>query len=343
MAIALWTIAFETLNSWLSISVICSKTYTGLWTAVSHHDTQTSGLAKHSIDLKRASPEKSQLQYSDTDEVRESVVTTSSHADNEATSDDDDDDDDDDFSDDGANDYNDNSQTSGIALLNSATDIIDKLFKVAMQIRNPTTRNTSSKAKSYKSIDPDSGIDLFEAFTKFDEQHVEELFLSYRSSPAPSDDNSKYEKTTQRLTREEKALVSRFARANTNRRRTFGYWRRHEEKRRAEPVPSNPFPSNTMTNKFSIPTTVTALPSGIHGLRLDDQKSAASVQTYVPRPSASDDDTVEVPDVPKDLHGKKEFSCPYCFMLCSEKMLKGNRWRSVIIERSLNRSYRSFS
>ena len=75
-------------------------------------------------------------------------------------------------------DYEDDSEVGTI--FKSATDIIDRLYKLAIKIRNPKTRLSSSKAVTFKKVDEDTGIDLIQEFAQAETRHVEELFWDHR-------------------------------------------------------------------------------------------------------------------------------------------------------------------
>lgn len=69
-------------------------------------------------------------------------------------------------------------------LLGSIRDPIDRLFKVSIRIRNPSTRLRSSKAIRYQQVDEEAGVDFLQAVQRFDYDYVSSLFLQYRKSKA---------------------------------------------------------------------------------------------------------------------------------------------------------------
>jgi hypothetical protein len=96
-------------------------------------------------------------------------------------------------------------------------DIIDNLYKLSVRIRTPTIRSRSLKAATYKPKDPETGVDILDAYANYDLQHVKEL-LSYLRQPHEEDSqNDDYEYLTIRL-----------GAAITLRRRQFKYWKRRE-------------------------------------------------------------------------------------------------------------------
>jgi hypothetical protein len=66
-------------------------------------------------------------------------------------------------------------------LLASVVDILDGLFKLSTIIRNPATRLLSSKANSFRQIDPDSRIELIDAFGHCDHDYVLSATYQYQS------------------------------------------------------------------------------------------------------------------------------------------------------------------
>ncbi|UKZ93390.1 uncharacterized protein TrAFT101_008304 [Trichoderma asperellum] len=145
-------------------------------------------------------------------------------------------------------------------LLGSIKDPIDRLYKLAVWIRNPATRLTSSKARNFKQIDPESNVDLFESYENHDYDYVSSLFLEYekhkalQEAPAveckdknpvggdrDADDKDHVWEPIRgvlKLHKErilhcsESYLVRRIARANGRRRQQFAYWKRHQDKLR---------------------------------------------------------------------------------------------------------------
>jgi hypothetical protein len=155
-------------------------------------------------------------------------------------------------------------------LLASIIDVIDRLFKLATLIRNPSTRHLSSRAKLYRKPDPESGVDLIAAFGHYDHDYVVSVFRHYqslvpedtrqqyvglfqtappvneqwhitadcgfcsaRTDPMTECDSSGQEQQTQSWVEAEHGaltLIHRFAKANNRRRQQFGYWKEHRAK-----------------------------------------------------------------------------------------------------------------
>ncbi|KAK1774720.1 hypothetical protein QBC45DRAFT_424228 [Copromyces sp. CBS 386.78] len=72
-------------------------------------------------------------------------------------------------------------------LVEGVRDPIDRLFKLAVWIRNPSSRITSPKVLRYRLLDPETGVDLLDVFKEFDYDYVSSLFLEFRKSKARAD------------------------------------------------------------------------------------------------------------------------------------------------------------
>ncbi|KAL7915417.1 hypothetical protein GGI35DRAFT_436809 [Trichoderma velutinum] len=180
-------------------------------------------------------------------------------------------------------------------LLDSIKDPIDRLYKMAVWIRNPATRMPSTKARNVQQVDEQTKVDLFKSFESFDYDHVSSLFLEYEKNKAlqenptahPHDAVSDYEafdeeqvwepiRKTLELNRmkisngNESYLVRRIARANGLRRQQFAYWKKHRDKLREHAtvtveVPTHNLPTTSQmiqseddkNEKFRVPLSVT--------------------------------------------------------------------------------------
>lgn len=247
------------------------------------------------------------------------------------------------------NDYENDSEVETI--FKTVTDIIDRLYKLAVKIRNPKTRLATSKAVTFKEVDEDTGIDLIQEFVQVDTRHVEELFWDHRrvdieDPECLSEERRDWERRPRELLEADHQIISRLVRANIRRRQQFGYWRRHRSKNAQEtarilkisnrPVersyPSRLLPdrqpslSEQHSKMFSRPSTATYLhtPATIN---ISDDASTMSVRTLIPNARNIQDEQADVPHPPNSLQGTKHFQCPYCFTLCSKSTLKDEAWR----------------
>jgi hypothetical protein len=143
-------------------------------------------------------------------------------------------------------------------LLEGIKDPIDRLYKLAVWIRNPATRLASSKARNFKQIDEQTNIDLFESYKNFDYDYVSSLFLEYEKHKALQENATTEYKGKASVSVDEEVdssdhvwepirgvlevnkrkisngtesyLVRRISRANGRRRQQFAYWKRHKDK-----------------------------------------------------------------------------------------------------------------
>ena len=99
--------------------------------------------------------------------------------------------------------------------MQEVTDIINRLYRIASKTRSPSVRTVSSKALTFRSIDPDTGVNVFEQFAIFDAQCVRETFRSLGRAGDNLDQHH---------------LVLRLSRAMTTRRRIFAHRKRPQAK-----------------------------------------------------------------------------------------------------------------
>ena len=212
------------------------------------------------------------------------------------------------------------------ALLENAKLIIDRLYKLSFKIRNPATRLGFSKARDYRAIDEETGVDVMRRYAYYDLQHVTEIMEQYRQkSPVESENHD---------------LVLRLARANTNRRRQFGQWRRHQMKMEnielvcvpernrkyiTEAAPS-PFKSPRGPEKgpLSLPSTATKVDD--NNVDLNDTASAISTSTYAVIFTEDNKNGVSIPPLPEKFRTGNEFECPFCHVLCSRHLASKTLW-----------------
>ena len=97
--------------------------------------------------------------------------------------------------------------------LGNAKLIIDRLYKLSFKIRNPATRLGFSKARGFRKIDEETGVDVIDQYASFDLRHVTDIVAMYWRRSQEEYENH--------------YLVQRLAKANTHRRRQFGQWQRH--------------------------------------------------------------------------------------------------------------------
>ncbi len=197
--------------------------------------------------------------------------------------------------------------------------IIDRLYKLAFRIRNPATRLGFSKALAYQDIDEDSGVELIHEFSKLDLLHLREVFGDLQRCPPQCFDTN--------------FLVQRLANANTRRRQQFRYWRDHKLKLEGRLTMAKPQEDGVVTSKLTneafspseVRSTTTATRLEQSKTELDDNVSLMSASTNavaLQRPDRKN----KVSPLPKSFRMKKEFECPYCFILCSRHTLGTRAW-----------------
>lgn len=241
-------------------------------------------------------------------------------------------------------------------------DIIDGLYRIATKIRNPATRLQSAKARAFRRVDPDTGVNVIDAYKILDLRHIKELLCEYRAlKPADLGCEPVFEPKYRDDSRKsiilndfEEQWACQLAQANTFRRQQFGHWRKHRDKNIKETVsalsqlallsssqkiPSDNFKKILPAALLPGPKTMAALsrPSTASYLQnparfgSDDVLSTTSTRTVAPRALDVRDEQVEVPSPPEAIKRAAEierhFSCPYCFTLCSASQLQPDAWR----------------
>lgn len=204
--------------------------------------------------------------------------------------------------------------------------IIDRLYKLSFKIRNPATRLGFSKARSYREMDEETGVDLMDGYASFDLRHVAEIFArdGWRSQEEC----------------EEYYLVQRLARANTHRRQQFGQWRRHRLKLESTEMAfaqkmetQMKKPANTELldvtqgsekGTFSLPSTATRLDE--YHVDISDTASVSSGSSFAISFTEDNENGIDIPPLHEGLCTGKDFECPYCHILCSKSVSKSKAW-----------------
>lgn len=258
-------------------------------------------------------------------------------------------------------------------LLEGVKDPIDRLFKLAVWIRNPSSRAVSQRVLHYRLIDQESGVDLLDAFKKLDYDYASSLFLEFRKSRARADNSeaeplpldkgvgvdlvwepirtvlSQYKQECSKGT--ESFLVHRIAGANVRRRQQFAYWKNHRSKlvhhsttaidqlktQRTQEIHApiamaatgTQLPLNDPLVPLAVAQSVTTA-SRLDALRVatwNDQATVASVSEYTASAWQPGKEELGFPAPPTHLSDGKFFECPYCFTICSSRLLSDRAWR----------------
>ncbi|CAN9214406.1 unnamed protein product [Alternaria alternata] len=228
-------------------------------------------------------------------------------------------------------------------------DIIDNLYKLSVRIRTPSIHSRSLKASSYMPKDPETGVDILDAYAELDRKHVQELLLQLRKQhPSGAQE-------------EQASLIERLSSSITLRRRHFKYWKRHRDKLGASAIPeeapepvvpaSREAPNTTRNDNLeAFPTTpmiTTSRPtpsqktgktllSGTeathHHQSLDDIVDTKSVTSYAVTVRDLHGKGIELPPPPKAANGDKDFECPYCWIVCPARYGKGRAWKTHLLQ-----------
>jgi hypothetical protein len=207
-----------------------------------------------------------------------------------------------------------------------------------------------------KEEDPQTGKDLFSAYAIFDRRHVQEsldnlrpriALPEYDAEPARNPNAGVLDllDTEDDLLDGESFLQDRLAKAITNRRKYFAYWRRHALKIshvRDEPAPkqtlmkpAEPVSKPAITPPISVNLIPTPGPKtllsgtdfSMYNCDLDDQLDTETVVSYATTAHDINGNSPKLPPPPPDAASKSEFVCPYCWVACPSKQGKGKSWK----------------
>ena len=241
--------------------------------------------------------------------------------------------------------------------LGEVKDVMDHLYRLSFKIRNTKYRSVTKKALLLREEDPETGKDLFSAYAIFDRRHIQESLdrlrgrlssMEFDSEPTrdPTHNFVGVLDTDDLILDSDDFLLDRLAKATTNRRRYFAYWRRHALK--LSGVADEPAPQQTISNPTTLanPTESvsklrTTLPIRTEGPKtvvsetdfsaynrnLDDQLDAETVISYTTTAYDVDGKSPQLPPPPPDAAGMPEFVCPYCWVACPSRQGKGKTWQ----------------
>ncbi|KAF3932722.1 hypothetical protein ABW19_dt0204441 [Dactylella cylindrospora] len=270
---------------------------------------------------------------------------------------------------DGWGDTDDEGESDMELLLDSIKDPIDRLYKLSVWIRNPSSRFASSKVYAHKQVDSETGVDLLQAIEAFEVDYVHSVFLQYRRSKEQAE-NPKGKAIIEEeelhdaafprdkkglLEGPESFLIQRLARANVRRRQQFSYWRNHHEKlalhtSTTDTLESKPHSTQilrlddlgldiqpreiepSMPNLVPSMSVTTATRLNVPNQPLmESNLSVVSVSKYAPSHWHPGDEALDFPEAPRHLLEEKFFECPYCFTLCPTKTLGQEAWKAHLI------------
>lgn len=230
---------------------------------------------------------------------------------------------------DSLDDYDD--ETTASAAFTSAVDCIDRLFRLTIKVRDPSTRTGLSKGYKFRKIDEDSGLDLYDCFAEqhIDESFVREILRGYGSPQSSTGEPDSY-------------LVLRLAKANNQRRRQFAYWSHHklklaERTEKARKTQERQVQLPTLSHapsatEHSVPTTATHFDQKKVSIDDETRSNISTISMTIAERADWSEKFTSFPDPPVkylDEEDLKEFECPYCYTICSAKLLNKRRWRYV--------------
>jgi len=242
------------------------------------------------------------------------------------------------------------------ALLGDIKDIVDRLYRLAARLRNPTTRALPSIKNfhrlTYKTSDGQD-VPLTKEERRLAHKQCEMLHSrriedivrqSFKKIDTSLDDD---------LDIPTKDLIRRIGCANAYRQQQFIFWREREQGRRdrlatsishSAPISNRKSPyadiplapaqdtenrkitfSEPLSHTWELPNEVLAQPH----LVVEDSRSeiSNSARTNTPTIYEPGGKKVGWPDFPKELEGRGPFICPYCFVTCPASYRGKAHWR----------------
>jgi hypothetical protein len=214
-------------------------------------------------------------------------------------------------------------ETLAEAAYSSVVDCIDGLLKLSMAVRRPSMRTGLSKGHTFRKVDEETAVDLFDCFTAFDQDYIRSYLQTRRQDTAGP------------------VLIQRLSEANNKRRRQFAYWAQRklnlvrrtantvsmlasEQQKQDLDLPIQP------SSAYSRPTTATQLDPTRVNIDEDAQSVISTVSMSMTELVGNDDDMMVFPDPPDEYLKRdelKEFECPYCYTICSRRTLNVREWR----------------
>jgi hypothetical protein len=245
-------------------------------------------------------------------------------------------------------------------LLNDVIDIVDRLYKLAAKVRSPMTRTAPPARNFYRhKYEDKDGNQLVltreerelarEQNESYQKRRIKEIVRQMRrdraGTPSPSQLRvDSFEAHTD-------AFIERMGMANAHRQQQFVFWRQREWDRRYGSVRAGCVPEIDVHRKTNedaedlltikklgkeltpakeagseVPSPTWRLPRDLE-LPIDKSKSTRTTVTQTPTVYEPSGKKIAWPPFPKELSGKKEFICPYCFVTCPPEYRGKSHWR----------------
>jgi len=248
-------------------------------------------------------------------------------------------------------------QTELQVCFDAVVDSIDRLYRLAAQIRRPATRSGLSDQDHYNHIPQEERRALLNQMAEIERRRLEEVLRDIRRPannkeiPLAFDGNPVSDHLSVQLQESDMLLLDRLQRANNQRRRRFFRWRSQRHGRESgggEDVDAETSVMGTLPDiglskprhagitRLRIDSSDQSVltPSGASFSRLDpakfDRQASLSGMTnasWTTSARSLPEDKLNWPDPPKLEAKVKNFECPFCFMLCPRQYQRKVEWR----------------
>jgi hypothetical protein len=227
--------------------------------------------------------------------------------------------------------------------LNELTDIIDKLYKFAVDIRNSATRSGPGDRNPFRQFSTKEQKDIILQLSRY-----EELLIDRHIRQAcESSENINFQAAPEELS----LLKARCGRSNVLRRQYFNIWQeRHQEQKkvlnelqgvdasnphsRSAPEDEADRPQRSVQEAFIQPSTVSSSAqrtvTTLDPARIIRPRATGSSYSRASRTAPSREPGGEQPPWPSidQLPRTEYFQCPYCFLICPERYRESDQaWR----------------
>ncbi|KAK0635958.1 hypothetical protein B0T17DRAFT_595543 [Bombardia bombarda] len=211
--------------------------------------------------------------------------------------------------------------------LQSLTEAIDALYRIAARLRSPRNRPQMTTEGLYKHISAESRQEYIKEKEEIEVAviaHVQYQDVLRASEHWDLEDNQ--EAVLRRYASPSNFIVQRAGIANARRRQQFIYWKEHADRISREKEPTTDGTPALSLHARSLATSATRVGEAM--IKLGDSKSAISNASTVISPQG---EKLEWPPPPKQATDTKFFVCPYCHIICPKEYLAKRAWRSHLI------------